>query len=93
MNKKKLLSLLNPFIVSKNNINETESLITNITTNLQKAQLIDVVFYKVNPRDEKSVDSFQKRLIESTPGLLILNHGAEFVKNENCLFVEEEHFR
>jgi UDP-N-acetylmuramoyl-L-alanyl-D-glutamate--2,6-diaminopimelate ligase len=92
MNKKKLLSLLNPFIVSKNNINETESLITNITTNLQKAQLIDVVFYKVNPRDEKSVDSFQKRLIESTPGLLILNHGAEFVKNENCLFVEEEHF-
>ncbi|MBC7539887.1 MAG: UDP-N-acetylmuramoyl-L-alanyl-D-glutamate--2,6-diaminopimelate ligase [Bacteriovorax sp.] len=92
MNKTKLLSLLNPYIVSKNNIADTEAPIINITTNLQNATLADVVFYKVNPNEDKSVASFQKRLSESSPGLLILNHGAEFVKNDNCLFVEAEHF-
>lgn len=92
MNKKNLLSLLNPYIVSKNNITETEALMINITTNLQKADSSDVVFYKVNSIDEKAVESFQKRLKGSNPGLLILNHGAEFIKNDNCLFVEAEHF-
>lgn len=92
MNKTNLLSLLNPFIVSKNNITEAEAPITNITTNLQKAMQADVVFYKVNPNEAKSVESFQKRLNGSMPGLLILNHGAEFVKNDNCIFVEAEHF-
>ncbi|MDD4974432.1 MAG: UDP-N-acetylmuramoyl-L-alanyl-D-glutamate--2,6-diaminopimelate ligase [Bacteriovorax sp.] len=92
MNKTNLLSLLNSYIVSRNDINEPESPINNVTTNLQKAQPTDVVFYKVNPKEEKSVENFQKRLIGSMPGLLILNHGAEFVKNENCIFVEEEHF-
>lgn len=92
MNKTQLLSLLNPFIVSKNTIQDMDSPIVNITTNLQNAKWSDVVFYKVNSKDEKSVENFKKRLNNSTPGLLILNHGAEFVKNENCVFVEAESY-
>jgi UDP-N-acetylmuramoyl-L-alanyl-D-glutamate--2,6-diaminopimelate ligase len=92
MNKTKLLSLLKSYIVSTNNITDSEEAITNITTNLQETKKTDVVFYKINPKEDKSVDNFQKRLNGSTPGLLILNHGTEFVKNENCIFVEAEHF-
>lgn len=92
MNKEKLLSLLNPFIVSKNTICETESKITNATTNLQDAKKEDVVFYKINAKDENSVKNFSKRLEDANPGLLILNHGSEFVKNENCLFIDSDHF-
>lgn len=92
MNKTKLLSLLNAFIVSKNTITETDSEISNVTTNLQNAMSVDVVFYKINSKDENSVKNFNKRLETSSPGLLILNHGAEFVKKENCLFVDSDHF-
>lgn len=92
MNKEKLLALINPFIVSKNNITEIESEITSVATNLQKATKEDVVFYKVNAKDENSINTFKKRLETSSTGLLILNHGAEFVKNENCLFVDSDHF-
>lgn len=92
MNKTKLLSLLNPFIVSKNNITENESPLINVTTNLQNSKAQDVVFYQINVRDEKTIESFKKRLIGSNPGLLILNHGAEFVKNDNCIFVDQDQF-
>lgn len=92
MNKTKLLSLLNTFVVSKNTITDPEFELKNITTNLQNATKEDVVFYKVNPADENSVKNFKKRLESGTPGLLVLNHGAEFVKNENCLFVDADHF-
>ena len=92
MNKTKLLSLLNPFIVSKNNIIENESPLINVTTNLQNSKAQDVVFYQINVRDEKTIESFKKRLIGSNPGLLILNHGAEFVKNDNCIFVDQDQF-
>lgn len=92
MNKSNLLSLLNSFIVSKNTITDTETKLSNVSTNLQNAKSEDVVFYKVNVNDENSVNNFKKRLESSAPGLLILNHGAEFVKNENCLFVDADHF-
>lgn len=92
MNKTKLLSLINSFIVSKNTITDLENTINNITTNLQKAGSGDVVFYKINSGDPKSVENFKKRMTSATPGLLILNHGAEFVKDENCLFVEADEF-
>jgi UDP-N-acetylmuramoyl-L-alanyl-D-glutamate--2,6-diaminopimelate ligase len=92
MNKTNLLSLINSFIVAKNVISESEHLLTNVTTNLQKAQNEDIVFYKVNPNDESSCKNFIKRLETSTPGFLILNHGAEFLKNENCIFVDEDSF-
>ncbi len=92
MNKEKLLSLINPFIVSRNNITEIESEISNVATNLQGTKAEDLVFYKVNSKDEKSIDTLKKRLDSSTAGLLILNHGAEFVKNENCIFVDASHF-
>lgn len=92
MNKKEILELLNSFVVSKNTITDIESLITNVTTNLQNTSANDVVFYKINPRDEKSIQGFQKRIAGAKPGLLILNHGAEFVKNENSCFVPEEQF-
>ena len=92
MNKTKLLSLLNPFIVSKNNITEDETPISNVTTNLQNSKVNDIVFYQINSKDEKSIASFNKRLIGSNPGLLVLNHGAEFIKNDNCVFVDQDKF-
>ncbi|MDO9181610.1 MAG: UDP-N-acetylmuramoyl-L-alanyl-D-glutamate--2,6-diaminopimelate ligase [Bacteriovorax sp.] len=92
MNKTKLLSLINPFIVSKNNLTETETLINNITTNLQNAVSTDVVFYKINSKVEKSIEDFTKRIAGSVPGLLVLNHGSEFIKLDNCVFVEAEQF-
>ena len=92
MNKSECLTLINSFIVSRNTITSSDDEIKNITTNLQKAIVSDVVFYKINPKDEKSIESFQKRLGTQTPGLLILNHGAEFVKTENTVFVDADHF-
>lgn len=92
MNKEKLFSLINPFIVSKNNITEMETEMKSVVTNLQKATKEDIVFYKINAKDENSINTFKKRLETSSAGLLILNHGAEFVKNENCLFVDGDHF-
>ena len=92
MNKINFLSILSPYIVSKNIITETNTPIVNITTNLQNAESSDIVFYKVNPKDDKSLESFNKRIIGSTPGLLILNHDSEFIKNTDCIFVEVENF-
>jgi UDP-N-acetylmuramoyl-L-alanyl-D-glutamate--2,6-diaminopimelate ligase len=92
MNKTNILSLINPYIVSRNNITDLDSPMSNVTTNLQKGQPQDVVFYNINSKDEKAVENFSKRSLGTNPGLLILNHGAEFIKNNNCLFVESEHF-
>lgn len=92
MNKTKILSLLNSFIVSKNTIADPESTIDSITTNLQNAKASEVVFYKINTKDENAIKNFKKRMETSTPGLLILNHGAEFVKDQGCLFVDENYF-
>lgn len=91
MNKQELLKKLASLIVSRNDIDESGEL-KNITTNLQGAGLTDIVFYKVNPHDEKSVESFKKRLASAKPGMLVLNHGAEFVKNANCVFVDADNF-
>ncbi len=93
MNKNQLLSLLADKIVSKNSISDLDSVLKNITTNLQKAEEGDVVFYKVNPKDDKSVESFKKRMSTAHQGLLILNtEAAELVKNDNVIFVPAEQF-
>lgn len=92
MNKTNILSLINPYIVSRNNITDLDSPMSNVTTNLQKGQPQGVVFYHINSKDEKAVENFSKRSLGTNPGLLILNHGAEFIKNNNCLFVDSEHF-
>lgn len=92
MNKKNILDLLNTFVVSTNSISDDNAELTNITTNLQNAKKSDVVFYKINAKDENSVKNFKKRMENSTPGLLVLNHGAEFVKDNDCLFVDADHF-
>ena len=91
MNKQDLFKKLASLIVSRNDIDESGEL-KNITTNLQGAGMADIVFYKVNPHDEKSVESFKKRLASAKPGMLVLNHGAEFVKNANCVFVDADNF-
>lgn len=93
MNKKKLLSLIAESIISKNVISDSETIFKNITTNLQKANESDIVFYKINPREEKSIENFKKRMSEAHPGLLILNaEASEVVKNENTVFVKAESF-
>ena len=92
MNKKEIIDLLSPDIAVRNSIENLESEINNITTNLQNAGPTDIAFYKVS-RDEKSIENFNKRLGDRKPGLIILNYGAEtLIKNENCLFVDETRF-
>lgn len=92
MNKKDLLDLLNPDIASRNPVNDLDHAITNITTNLQSATASDVVFYKVH-NNEKSLEDFNKRLKGKTPGVIVLNHGAEaFIKDDNCLFIDSARF-
>lgn len=91
MNKKKLIELLNSFVVSQNKIDENLEL-TNLTTNLQTAKQSDIVFYKVRVGDAKSVELFNKRKKATRAGLLILNHGAEFCKDENVIFIDEDQF-
>jgi UDP-N-acetylmuramoyl-L-alanyl-D-glutamate--2,6-diaminopimelate ligase len=91
MNKTELITKLGSLVVSRNDISESGEL-NNITTNLQGAGPLDVVFYKINPHDPKSVESFKKRLSSARPGLLILNHGAEFVKDTNCIFIDNDSF-
>lgn len=92
MKKKDLVEVLNADIVSRNSINNLEKSISNITTNLQSAGPEDVVFYKVH-NGEKSLEDFNKRLKGRTPGLIVLNHGAEvFVKNDDCVFVDPAKF-
>jgi hypothetical protein len=87
MNKLELINTLTHLIVSRNDIKDSGEL-NNITTNLQGAGTNDVVFYKINPHDTKSVENFNKRMFAASPGLLILNHGAEFVKSPNCIFID-----
>lgn len=59
MNKQELLKKLASLIVSRNDIDESGEL-KNITTNLQDASVEDVVFYKINPHDSKSIENFKK---------------------------------
>ncbi|MGZ3809464.1 MAG: Mur ligase family protein [Bacteriovorax sp.] len=92
MNKIKLISLISDSIVLQNTISDSAAIIKNITTNLQKAEASDVVFYKINSNDEKSVENFNKRMAHARPGLLILNAEASFVKLENAIFVKAEDF-
>ena len=92
MNKKNLLDLLETDIVCKNIITSFGTNITNITTNLQSAQTNDAIFYKVY-NNAKSIEDFNLRINGRSPGLVILNSGAEgFVKNENCVFIPTEKF-
>jgi UDP-N-acetylmuramoyl-L-alanyl-D-glutamate--2,6-diaminopimelate ligase len=92
MIKKDLIELLSTDVLARNPISYLDHLINNITTNLQTAKPEDVVFYKVN-KDEKSLENFNKRLATGSPGLLVLNHGAEtFIKNENCIFIDSARF-
>jgi UDP-N-acetylmuramoyl-L-alanyl-D-glutamate--2,6-diaminopimelate ligase len=91
MNKNKLIVLLNEFIVSRNEITEPDVLLDSITTNLQNARPEDIVFYRVGT-DEKSRELLNERLKKNTPGIMILNHGAEYIKNANCIFVDADHF-
>jgi UDP-N-acetylmuramoyl-L-alanyl-D-glutamate--2,6-diaminopimelate ligase len=91
MNKEKLLSLMTPYIVSKNTITGLAETLNNLTTNLQNAKEQDVVFYKVNPKDPKSVENFGKRIQGARPGLLIFNADAG-VRLDNSLFINAEDF-
>ncbi len=92
MLKKELIDLLSADIAARNVISHVEHPIYSVTTNLQAAKHEDVVFYKVT-RDEKSQKSFHDRLAKGTPGLIILNHGAEaFIKSENCIFIDAARF-
>lgn len=91
MNKLGIINLINEFIVSRNEITSNSDLLKSITTNLQSATKEDIVFYRV-ANDEKAKETITERLKKSTYGLLILNHGAEFIKNPNCLFIDIDHF-
>ncbi len=92
MKKESIISLINKFIVAQNSIQNLEENLINITTNLQKAESADLVFYKVK-NGEKSLEDFIKRLGQRKPGLMILNSGSEaWIKIPNCLFVPEEKF-
>jgi UDP-N-acetylmuramoyl-L-alanyl-D-glutamate--2,6-diaminopimelate ligase len=91
MNKKEILETLNKFITTKNNQGSSDVLINDITTNLQSATNNSVVFYKVQDTDSGR-EAFKKRLGNLNPALIILNKGAEFIKNENCIFVDTNQF-
>ncbi len=92
MNKKNLLDLLDADIVCRNIITSFGTDIKNITTNMQEANTDDVIFYKVY-NNGKSIEDFNTRISGRSPGLVILNHGAEaFIKNENCVFIPTEKF-
>lgn len=91
MNKEKILSLIANYVVSKNPLTAMGDSITNVTTNLQHATAKDIVFYKVNPADSKSLENFNKRIKGITPGLLIFNADAG-VKIDNAVFIKAEDF-
>ncbi len=91
MNKKNFLEKISKFILSKNHVQDESALITGLTTNLQSAKSGDVVFYKIGP-DQKSKELFYKRMQEVEYSLLVLNNGAQFVKNENVIFIDEFDF-
>ena len=92
MNKQKIISLLSDLVISKNEIEKLDSKITNITTNLQGAKESDFVFYKVNPKNAKSLADFEKRIKEATPGLIVLNSEASNLKIANSLYIESDNF-
>ena len=92
MNKTDCIKLINQYVVARNAITNEDQVVDNLTTNLQRTSFNDIVFYKIKPNDEKALESFKNRLLGNNPGLIILNHGTEFIKNENTLFVDEEHF-
>lgn len=91
MNKKEIIELLSDYIVSRNPIHDENIAIDGITTNLQNATAQDAAFYKIK-NEEKAIENFQARFKNNKPGLLILNHGAEFVKEANCIFIDQEKF-
>ncbi len=91
MNKKNLIEKILSNVKSKNQILDSESELNSITTNLQKATKNDVVFYKLL-NNEKAKENFNLRLSKVNPGLIILNSGAEFVRNDNVVFVDEDQF-
>ncbi len=91
MNKETLLSKIAGFIVNKNTVNGLSEPITNVTTNLQYAKETDVVFYKVNSSDPKSVENFNKRMAGARPGLVVLNADAG-VKIDNAVFIKADEF-
>ncbi len=91
MNKKEVLEIINTHIASRNLITDDDVKFSNITTNLQGTKSSDIAFYLLK-NDEKSHANFSKRMSDAKPGLLILNHGAESVKTENTIFIEENVF-
>ena len=93
MNKTKLLNLIADKVLSKNSISDPDAIVKNVTTNLQNTTASDVVFYKVNPKDEKSVENFKKRLNGTEPGLIIANEEAkDLVTKDNVVFVRSTEF-
>jgi UDP-N-acetylmuramoyl-L-alanyl-D-glutamate--2,6-diaminopimelate ligase len=91
MNKKNLITLINEFIIARNEITESDNILASVTTNLQVAQPSDIVFYRVS-QDDNSKRILKERLLKNTPGILILNHGAEYIKNDNCIFIDGDNF-
>ena len=91
MNKSDLIKIINDYLVARNEITDNENSLTSLTTNLQSATAKDIVFYRVG-EDEQSKELLKERLKKNIPGILILNHGAEFIKNKNCLFIDRDHF-
>lgn len=92
MKKKEIIAILNSDIASRNNVQDLEVDIVNITTNLQNSKAEDIVFYRVH-NNEKSIEDFNKRIQGKNPGLIVLNHGAEaFIKNDNCVFIDSARF-
>lgn len=91
MNKETLLERIKEFILTKNSIDGLSEDLSSITTNLQNAKKNEIVFYKINS-NEKSFDLFHSRLEKSSPGLIILNQGAEAVKIPNSVFINEDKF-
>jgi UDP-N-acetylmuramoyl-L-alanyl-D-glutamate--2,6-diaminopimelate ligase len=92
MNKNKLLSMIAPFVASKNNITESDQVLKNISNNLQGAKPEDVVFYNLNQKNEKAIVDFQSRLTNSNAGIVIVSDGNEKIKNENCIMVDSINF-
>jgi UDP-N-acetylmuramoyl-L-alanyl-D-glutamate--2,6-diaminopimelate ligase len=91
MNKKNLIEKILTYIKTKNNILEPECDLNSITTNLQKATKHDIVFYKLLG-NEKAKENFFNRLSKVNPGLIVMNTGAEFIKQDNVIFVDEDQF-
>ncbi len=92
MNKNKLLSMIAPYIISKNLITESDQVLKNISNNLQGAKPEDVVFYNLNQKNEKAIVDFQRRLTNSNAGIVIVSDGNEKISNENCVMVDSVNF-